>query len=98
MRTSSVLVVSVAIFLVMALLFKTGEGFALSLTARRDQLKASKKKQASAEEDKMRKRLKKLEDRRAELDRKVADVRKWIKRYKSTHRTKTTTGRFGADS
>lgn len=89
MRTSSILVASFAIiFLVMASLSKTGEGFALSLTARRDQLKASKKKQASAEEDKMRKRLKKLQNKRAELERKVADVRKWIKKYKSTHRTK----------
>ena len=88
MRTSSVLVVFVAIFLVMASLFKTSEGFALSLTARRDQLKASKRKQTSAEEDKMRKRLKKLENRKAELERKVEDVRKWIKKYKSRHRTK----------
>lgn len=88
MRASTILVASCVLFLVMASLCKTGEGFALSLTARREQLKAAKKKQASAEEDKMRKRLRKLQNRQTELNRKVTDIKKMIKKYKSTHRTK----------
>ena len=88
MRARTILVALFVLFLVMASLCKTGEGFALSLSARREQLKAAKKKQASAEEDKMRKRLRKLQNRQTELDRKVTDLRKMIKKYKSTHRTK----------
>ena len=88
MRTSTILVASCALFLIMASLCKTGEGFALTLSSRREQLKVAKKRQELAEEDRMRKKLRKLENRQTELDRKVTDLKKMLKKYKSTHRTK----------
>lgn len=88
MKTSAVLVASCALFLIMASLCTTGEGFALTLSSRREQLKVAKKRQGLAEEDRMRKKLRKLENRQTELDRKVTDLKKMLKKYKSTHRSK----------
>lgn len=88
MKTSAVLVASCALFLIMASLCTTGEGFALTLSSRREQLKVAKKRQGLAEEDRMRKKLRKLENRQTELDRKVTGLKKMLKKYKSTHRSK----------
>ena len=88
MRPTTILVASCALFLILASLCKTGEGFALTLSAKREQLKAARKRQELAEEDRMRKRLRKLENRKTELDRRVTGLKKMIKKYKSTHRTK----------
>ena len=88
MKASTILVASSALFLIMASLCTTGEGFALTLSSRREQLKVAKKRQGLAEEDRMRKKLRKLENRQTELDRKVTDLKKMLKKYKSTHRTK----------
>ena len=87
MKASTILVASCALFLIMASLCTTGEGFALTLSSRREQLKVAKKRQGLAE-DRMRKKLRKLENRQTELDRKVTDLKKMLKKYKSTHRTK----------
>lgn len=88
MRASTILVASYTLFLIMASLCNTGEGFALTLSSRREQLKVAKKRQELAEEDRLRKRLRKLENRETELNRKVTDLKKMLKKYKSTHRTK----------
>jgi len=88
MRASTILVASFALFLIIASLCNTGEGFALTLSSRREQLKVAKKRQELAEEDRMRKRLRKLENRETELNRKVTGLKKMLKKYKSTHRTK----------
>lgn len=88
MRPSTILVAFSALFLIMSSLCKTGEGFALTLSAKREQLKVARKRQELAEEDRMRKKLRKLQNRETELDRRVADLKKMLKKYKSTHRTK----------
>lgn len=88
MRASTILVASYTLFLIMASLCNTGEGFALTLSSRREQLKVAKKRQELAEQDRLRKRLRKLENRETELNRKVTDLKKMLKKYKSTHRTK----------
>lgn len=71
----------------MASLCRTGEGFALTLTARRDQLKTGKRRQVT-EAVKMRRKLKRLKNRELELERKVSELSKWLRRYKSTRRSK----------
>ncbi|KAJ7391552.1 hypothetical protein OS493_017247 [Desmophyllum pertusum] len=97
MRTSAVLMVSIVFFLVMASLCKTSEGFVASLTARRDQVKAGKRKHTSKDR-KTRRRLRKLLNKEKELERKLTDITKWVKKYKSAPRSKTSKGRFsGAD-
>ena len=88
MKTSTVLLASSALFLIMASLCRTGDGFALTLSSRREQLKVAKKRQGLAEEDRMRKKLRKLENRQTELDRKVTGLKMMLRKYKSTHRTK----------
>lgn len=88
MRASTILVASLALYLIMASLCNTGEGFALTLSSRREQLKVAKKRQELAEEDRMRQRLRKLENRETELNRKVTNLKKMLKKYKSTHRSK----------
>lgn len=98
MKTSTVLTISFVLFLVLATLCRNSEGFALSLTARRDELKRNKKKQAS-DGVRLRRKLKRLKNKELELERKVSELSKWVQKYKTTHRSKSKQGRFsGADS
>ena len=87
MKTSTVLTISFVLFLVLATLCRNSEGFALSLTARRDELKRNKKKQAS-DGVRLRRKLKRLKNKELELERKVSELSKWVQKYKTTHRSK----------
>lgn len=87
MTTTTVLTISFVFFLVLASLCRTSQGFALSLTARRDELKKSKRKQVS-DGVRLRRKLKRLKDKELELERKVSELSKWVRRYKTTHRSK----------
>ncbi|RMX54387.1 hypothetical protein pdam_00013889 [Pocillopora damicornis] len=73
MKTSTVLTISFVLFLVLATLCRNSEGFALSLTARRDELKRDKKKQAS-DGVRLRRKLKRLKNKELELERKVSEL------------------------
>ncbi|PFX32131.1 hypothetical protein AWC38_SpisGene3066 [Stylophora pistillata] len=75
MTTTTVLTISFVFFLVLASLCRTSQGFALSLTARRDELKKSKRKQVS-DGVRLRRKLKRLKDKELELERKVSELSK----------------------
>lgn len=99
MRSSTVFVVALCIFTVLTSLYETSEGFVISLQARREQIKAEKRKEKN-EEKKLERRLKKLLNKKMEADKKLKQLRAWVKKYKLKQKSKPThgTGRFpGAD-
>lgn len=87
MRASSVLRVSIFLFIIMTSLYQTSEGFVASLTARREQLKKEKKKER-LQEERVERSLQKLENREKAMERKLRHLREWVKKYKSKHRSK----------
>ena len=87
MRGNSVVLISIALFIILASLYETSEGFMASLTARRDQLKVKKKKE-KLEEERIERRLQKLQNREKAVARKLQHLKKWVKKFKSSQRTK----------
>lgn len=87
MRASWVVFMAIGLFAVMASFYERSEGFVISLNARRDQLKASRRKE-KLEEEKIERRLRKLLNKKLEVERKLNHLRKWVKKYKSSHRSK----------
>ena len=87
MRASSIVFVSIAFFIVMASLFETSDGFVVSLTARKQQLKLTKRKER-LEKERMEKRLRKLLNKRTKVDKKLNHLREWIKKYKTKQKSK----------
>lgn len=77
MKTSTVVLVSSCILLVLASLHETSEGFVISLTARRDQLRKEKLK-----ERKLQRRLKKLINKETEVENRLQNLREWVNKQK----------------
>jgi len=78
MKTSTVVLVSSCILLVLASIYETSEGFVISITAKRDQLRKEKLK-----ERKLQRRLKKLINKETEVENRLKNLREWVNKQKS---------------
>lgn len=78
MKTSTLVLVSSCILLVLASIYETSEGFVISITAKRDQLRKEKLK-----ERKLQRRLKKLINKETEVENRLKNLREWVNKQKS---------------